>query len=571
MQRCLVAFVCSLLCLHGSLCPAGTKTWDGMYDTSKIELTVVYFVPSDRHPLSDWRDRVDYLCRRIEQFHAREFQGQSELKTIVHSQPLVSASTTRQLRGGDADAIFFRTLQEADKSLEFARGERSAFPILLVLSDINWQPLDDFYRLKPEEEKLVFEGQELGGQHFPGARAGGSRATYFKDRGIGWGLVSADGWRVPYRGSDCVPYHEGCGHTVGLPHPEPIDDSVMGAAQYVGWVSESFINKEQKIRLGWEPVEQPQSEQLRLFSEFRAIPEPMIPAPGEAAALKLDWPDGAKAKSVRVRFQTSIDGPWIEVGQAWDGDVPETASLGVFDHETPLSYRIDAVLENGETAELWGYLQIRTDSEKTLQPMSLSPDLITANSVDMPIMQGDLVGEEIDLLEKLDPKECWSQGEWLKEDGKLLSPKRFGSRIELPFSPPAEYRLTVIAEPLDSPNGLILGQRSGDHRFLTLFSFDRDESIRSAIENIDGQNVGNETTFTGSLFRQNRLSQVIVTVRRKGVVMSVDGRTIVNWAGTPDQLSLSDYWATPNAESLFIGAYDCRYRFHQIIMEPLSK
>ena len=61
---------------------AGTHTWDRKYDTENIEVTVVYFVPSDRRPLFDWRERVDYHCRRIEQFHAREFQGQSTLRTI---------------------------------------------------------------------------------------------------------------------------------------------------------------------------------------------------------------------------------------------------------------------------------------------------------------------------------------------------------------------------------------------------------------------------------------------------------------------------------------------------------
>jgi len=250
---CLIANAFLWLWLIASVCSAGTKTWDGKHKTSQIAVTVVYFVPSDRRPLSDWRDRVDYYCRRVEQFHSREFDGQTEMKALVHAEPLVSEATTKQLRQGDANAIFFRTLEEASRRLKFGEGERTAFPILLVLSDINWRPLDDFYRLKPQDGDLVFEGQEIGGQHFPGAAAGGARATYLADRGIGWGLVSADGWRVPYRGSDCVIYHEGCGHTVGLPHPEPIDGSVMGLGQYAGWISESFVNKEQKIRLGWEP------------------------------------------------------------------------------------------------------------------------------------------------------------------------------------------------------------------------------------------------------------------------------------------------------------------------------
>ena len=93
----------------------------------------------------------------------------------------------------------------------------------------------------------------------------------------------------------------------------------------------------------------------------------------------------------------------------------------------------------------------------------------------------------------------------------------------------------------------------------------------SAVENIDGRNVGNETTFTGSLFRKDRLSQVIVTVRAKSVTMSVDGQTIVRWQGTGGQLSLSDYWATPDERALFVGSYQCRYRVHRMTVEQLSQ
>jgi len=572
MKQLLAGFSLLLVCLHCAVCDAGTKTWDGKHDTSKVDVTVVYFVPSDRRPLKDWRDRVDYFCSRIEQFHAREFQGQSELRTIVHAEPLMSALSTAKLRQGDADAIFFRTVRESEKSLGFGEGERKAFPILLVLSDINWRPLDDFYRLKPVDGAFVFEGNESNGQHFPGAAAGGARATYLADRGVGWGLVSADGWRVPYRGSDCVVYHEGCGHTVGLPHPEPGDHSVMSQAQYVGWISESFVNKEQKIRLGWEPKTMPADNQTALFTDFTATPEPSVPRPGEAAGLKLQWPDNAKVKSLRVRFQTALDAPWMEVAQSWKGDAPTIAALGTFERETPISYRVDAVLENDANAELWGYLQVRQDKSRAPEPAVLPPDLVTAESGQSSLLteSRDLTGQEIDLLQLVDPATAWSQGGWTKEDGRLLSPNAHGARLELPFLPEGDYRVVAIVEPLDEPNGLIFGQRSVDYRFASLFSFSTAGKFLSAIENIDGQNVGNETTFTGALFRQNQLSQVTMTVRKKEVTMSVDGHMIVNWQGDASRLSLSDYWKTPNEKTLFIGAYDCRYRFHRITVESLK-
>ena len=569
MKQIFVSIVACILFANTAFCD--TRTWDGRHDTTKIEVTIVYFVPADRSPLLDWKDRVDYYARRIEQFHQREFQTQSSMRAIVRDTPLISELTTDQLRNGDANAIFFRTLREADRRLKFAQEANGVFSILLVLSEINWRPLDDFYRLHPVDGRLEFEGNLNGGQHFPGATSGGARATYLADRGVGWGLVSADGWRVPYRGSDCVVYHEGCGHTVGLPHPEPSNNSVMSMGQYNGWISESSVDKEQKIRLGWEPPETKVSPQLELFSAFTAVPNPLVPKPNESVRLNLSWPEGAEVKSLRLRCQTAIDSPWIEVAQKWDGLSPEFAVLPAFERATPVSYRIDTQLKDGSTAELWGYFQIRSNAAENPIPTSLSPDLIISSRSDSStnVVSG-VPGNAIDLLSLVEPQKCFTIGNWTKTDRVLESPKGFGARLELPFSPPAEYRMVVILEPLDPPNGFLLGQRSAENRFVTLFNYRVDENGLSAIENVNGRNVGNETTFSGNVFRQNQLAQVITTVRNDSVSMAVDGRTIVFRKGSSQELSLSDYWATPNDAALFIGAYDCRYRIHRMTLEPLS-
>jgi len=568
-----------LLALTTNRACAGLKTWDGRHSIDAIEVTVVYFVPKDRTPLPDWRKRVDYFCRRIELFHRREFQGQSTLRTIVQPEPMVSESDTAQLRRGDANGIFFRTLREVDKRLDFARGERTAFPILLVLSDVNWRPLDDFYRLRPEGEGLQFEGNYNDGEHFPGAASGGARATYLADRGVGWGLVSADGWRVPYRGSDCVIYHEGCGHTVGLPHPEQGNGSVMSLGQYHGWISESWLDNDQKARLGWEPKELPADPQLELFTRFRALPEPRVPKPDEEVRLALDWPPDAAVKSLRVRWQTELGGPWIEavdLRPEQDAPPPKQLSLGKFDRPTPVSYRVDVTLDGDVSTELWGYFQVRATRRENPQPFVLSDDLriVRAPSADAPtataVSAPTKPRPEVDLLALADPKTCWKSAEWSRVDGRLESPRQYGARLEIPYEPPAEYRITLIVEPLDEPNGLLVGHRLGGQRFVTLCSFTPAETALSAIENVDGQNVGNDTTHEGALFQKNRLSQVIIDVHKAGVTMTVDGRRIVDWKGDAKRLSLSNYWRTPRENAMFLGAYDCRYRFYRVSLEPIT-
>jgi hypothetical protein len=192
---------------------------------------------------------------------------------------------------------------------------------LLVLSDINWRELDDFHWTMIVDGAPRFEGTiDHEGRHFPGAEAGGARASYRPDLDYGLGLVSADGWRVPYSGSDCVVYHEGIGHPIGLLHPEPVDDSVMGLGQYRSWLNRSWVEESQKRKLGW-------SDSLRagaanglgkpvagdLFTVFTALPSPAVPKPQEPVKLHLSWPEGARLRALKVRIQTDLQGPWANV------------------------------------------------------------------------------------------------------------------------------------------------------------------------------------------------------------------------------------------------------------------
>ena len=131
--------------------------------------------------------------------------------------------------------------------------------------------------------------------------------------------------------------------------------------------------------------------------------------------------------------------------------------------------------------------------------------------------------------------------------------------------------MTLIVEPLDQPNGLIVGHVCDKQRFLTLLSYDLGGQPTHAVENVGGKNVGNNaTTVRGAVFAKDRPSQVICQIRKKSIAVLVDGQVILSWEGDPSELSLGDYWKTPNEQALFLGAYDCRYRFSRITLTPVD-
>ena len=99
----------------------------------------------------------------------------------------------------------------------------------------------------------------------------------------------------------------------------------------------------------------------KTFTAFTAIPSPAVPKVGESVALRLQWPRGVKVKSLRLRYQTELSSPWTEVktelGAA--GKLPTRLAFSPFERATPVSYRVDAALGDGQEVEIWGYFQIK--------------------------------------------------------------------------------------------------------------------------------------------------------------------------------------------------------------------
>lgn len=338
----------------------------------------------------------------------------------------------------------------------------------------------------------------------------------------------------------------------------------MSLGQYRGWINESWLDDDQKQHLGWTPPAEPIKKD-DLFSMFTALPEPLVPQPGDIVHLKLKWPADAKVDSVRIRFQAELLGPWIEGPNIPGGAPPERVLVANFDRPTPVSYRLDATLRDGQEVELWGYFQVREQPDAS--PLPREPANQPQANQKQPRWH-----DTLEILDAVDIERDSVAGQWKREGSAIESNKQFGARLELPLELPAEYQITYTVRPLDASNGLILGQRSGGRRFLVLVNYaDQPDGLAAnAWENVDAENVGNPTTLRSNLLRKDRPSTIVCTVRHDSVTVTCNGREIIRWHGKPEQLSLSDYWKTPSDNAIFVGAYDCRYRFERIAVTPIT-
>jgi hypothetical protein len=96
-----------------------------------------------------------------------------------------------------------------------------------------------------------------------------------------------------------------------------------------------------------------------LFTVFTALQSPIVPKPNQPVKLNFIWPEGAKLRELKLRIQTDLHGPWLALAVARFDRPPSAVELGSFDRPTPVSYRVDAALDDGQSVELWGYFQVK--------------------------------------------------------------------------------------------------------------------------------------------------------------------------------------------------------------------
>lgn len=349
-------------------CPAAgdtarLHTVGGGHDISRIQLLGVYYLPPGRLPMPDWRERLAYYLSRAAKFHERELAGQSRIAWKIHATPFVPATPPRSK---DVNDWFWRIAGDVRRKVAVP-APTHGFPIVLIFADTNFCPGYDDWNRTCNPKKCICkphgnscQGHVTNtGEERPGTSCGGSRAVYAKSLHIGIGVISGDGWRVPAKGSDCVAYHEGIGHTIGLPHPDPINDTVMGLAQYRTSLNNAILDDAQKRLLGWAPVP---IERTDLFSTFSTDHAPLAPVVGEAVVIAATFAAGRVPASVSAQYQTWL-GEWTTLPAPRRVPTPRGArlewTLPRFDESCFVSYRIFAENSPAEREQQWSLFRVR--------------------------------------------------------------------------------------------------------------------------------------------------------------------------------------------------------------------
>ncbi len=150
-------------------------------------------------------------------------------------------------------------------------------------------------------------------------------------------------------------------------------------------------------------------------------------------------------------------------------------------------------------------------------------------------------GQVINLLEKIIPARDIIKGNW-RQDGEelMMTDGRPWSVLTIPCSPPEEYTLTATVERKNGTKSFGVGLVVASKACVACI----DTNGISGLSLIDGENfLQSETKFGGQCLDQGKryiIEYKVLKARQQDVRINVrvDGKTIIDWTGSPRRLSL---------------------------------
>lgn len=195
----------------------------------------------------------------------------------------------------------------------------------------------------------------------------------------------------------------------------------------------------------------------------------------------------------------------------------------------------------------------------------------TALASPEPEASGTVGGKSVNLLKRLDPRRDTIQGDWRLAGNVLtFAGDREWSRLLIPYEPPEEYDLAVVAERVQGTELLIIGLVVGGRQATAVL--DAWGGGVSGLEKIDGKvSQDNPTTHRGWRFVNGRRTTIVCRVRKDSVTVTCDGKVIIDCRGDPNRLSIVDGWKVPDERRLFLGGWKGGvFRFHKLEVREIS-
>jgi hypothetical protein len=180
------------------------------------------------------------------------------------------------------------------------------------------------------------------------------------------------------------------------------------------------------------------------------------------------------------------------------------------------------------------------------------------NVVKLKLVKEKVAAKAVNLLALIDPKKhavgAPGFGKWSLPGGLLMSSDKSFCRLQLPYAPPQEYRLEIVAARAQGDGGLATILVMGNHQTSAILGGEK--MSRSGLILVDRKDLllgdPNETSCAGNRFPDEKARKILYTVRKNHVSVSCDGKSIIDWKGDPRRLGLRPDQNIPDRGALYI-------------------
>ena len=191
-------------------------------------------------------------------------------------------------------------------------------------------------------------------------------------------------------------------------------------------------------------------------------------------------------------------------------------------------------------------------------------------------VRGASPGPPVDLLKLFDPSKDSVTGAWTMSGSALVSPvvrKTCFASCTIPYVPPYEYDLRIVAQRRKGRSSLMVGMVGGGRQFAVEVAGHNEQTGDSwgGLDRIDGQwSFVNETCFEGGQMSDGKPHTILCKIRRNQVEVAIDGRQLVDWKADYLRVGVCDLCALADRTSLFLGAWESVYWISEMVLTPVS-
>ena len=170
------------------------------------------------------------------------------------------------------------------------------------------------------------------------------------------------------------------------------------------------------------------------------------------------------------------------------------------------------------------------------------------------------VGKVIDLMKMINPDVATVAGNWKFEGGDLVSNDGKPATLQIPYSPTAEYDLTVEFTPTADENSVQLHLYKAPYSFTFAMGTKHD----CGFEFVDGKHVWDSPYRNPEKLRTNQRHVAIVRVRNGHIQALLNGRTVVDAATDYSNFTKNPEFFQPDNTQLGLGSWHAQVRFHKV-------